>query len=316
MDFETRETPHTVALVAMGSSRNNFESDVMKAGGAKGVADEVWVINKLGCVFNHDVVFRMDDLRTPRECNLRPGTNRDRSKTIHDTQDDWMKNHDKPIITSTAYPEFPTSISYPLENVINTLGYSYFISTPAYAAAFAIHIGVKKLKIYGCDYVYANNIYIAESGRANMEFILALGMTMGMQVEVAPSSTLLETNRHIIDHLYGYPGVIEVIESKQEGKRYEIRHRPDMTKKYHDEVNEAERKQLQALLNKHGDEVKRDLIKNGDITHKDIDDILDASKKTVQEESLKGEPNDKPTKISKGSNKRKSRKSIRAVSAT
>ena len=97
--------PETVALVAMGQSRIDYEADVMKAGSKDGVADETWVINKLGAILQHDIVFRMDDLKEEHSCNLKNGTNRDKTKTIHDTFDEWLRNHDKPIITSTAYEE-------------------------------------------------------------------------------------------------------------------------------------------------------------------------------------------------------------------
>jgi len=249
--MEQKKVPEIVALVAMGSSRMNYAADVMKAGGPKGIVDETWVVNKLGMVFNHDVVFRMDDLRKPRECNLTRGRNRDPNCTIHEMQDDWMKTHDKPIITSTAYPEYPTSVSYPLESVINTIGYSYFLTTPAYAAAFAIHIGIKHLKLYGCDYVYKNNKYMAESGRGNLEFILGIGMMKGMKVEVARSSTLLGTNLDIGEHLYGYENIIEVVESKEENKRYELRVREDLTKKRNEAIEKYERKQMELLKRKY-----------------------------------------------------------------
>ena len=238
-------------MVAMGSSRMNFVSQSMKAGGPKGIADEVWVINKLGTVFNHDVVFRMDDLRRPRDCNLSQGNNKDPDKTIHDTQTEWMRTHDKPIITSTAYPEFPTSVSYPLEAVVNTIGYSYFLTTPAYAAAYAIHIGVKHLKIYGCDYVYRNNVYRGEAGRGNLEFILAIGMTMGVKVEVAPSSTLLGTNLDISEHFYGYENIIEVLESKKDGKDYELKVREDLTIKHNERIEAEEKRFLKELTKKY-----------------------------------------------------------------
>lgn len=252
--MEIKNTPETVALIAMGSSRMNYISEAMKAGGPKGIADETWVINKLASVYNHDIVFRMDDLRKPRRCNLTKGTNKNPNNTIHQTQDDWMKTHDKPIITSTAYPDYPTSVAYPLEGVINTIGYSYFLTTPAYAAAFAVHIGVKCLKLYGCDYVYKNNKYLSEAGRGNLEFILAIGMMKGMKVEVAPMSTLLGTNLDIGQHLYGYEDIIEVIESKEENKRYELRVRHDMTQKRKDDMEKYEKNQLKLLKEKYESE--------------------------------------------------------------
>lgn len=252
MEIEKKKgVPEVVALIAMGTSRMNYIAQAMKAGGPLGIADETWVVNKLGSVYQHDLVFRMDDLRKPRKCNLQKGTNKENGRFINDTQEDWMKIHDKPIITSTAYPEYPTSVSYPLEGVINTIGYSYFITTPAYAAAFAIHIGVKHLKIYGCDYTYNHSQAVAEAGRGNLEFILGIGITKGMKVEVASSSTLLGTNLGINEQLYGYEEIIEVVESDEEGKDYAIKPRPDMTKELNDKWEAEEKKCLTQLKQKY-----------------------------------------------------------------
>jgi len=261
----------TVALVAMGQSRTDYEADVMRAGSQQGVADETWVINKLGPIMYHDRLFRMDDLRETHDCNKKNGTNRDKTKTVHDTFDEWLRNHDKPIITSTAYDEYPTSEEYPLEGIVNTIGYSYFLTTPAYAAAYAIHTGVTHLKVYGCDYTYKHNIHLAESGRANLEFILAIGLSKGVQISIAPSSTLLGTNRELFGNFYSYKKVIEVVPSDKKDKNYELRERPELTEKYLKEKHKKEKQQLQQLLLKHGKDVVRDLIKNGEITHEDID---------------------------------------------
>jgi len=248
---KVKNVPEVVALIAMGTSRMNYIAQAMKAGGPLGIADETWVINKLASVYYHDLCFRMDDLRKPRNCNLRRGTNRDPNKMIEDTQLAWMKTHDKPIITSTAYPEFPTSVSYPLEGVINTIGYSYFITTPAYAAAFAIHIGVKHLKVYGCDYTYLHTQAMAEAGRGNLEFILGIGMMKGMKVTIAQSSTLLGTNLPMNEQLYGYKNITEVIESDEEGKTYAIKDRPDLTEELEGKWEAEERRYLKELKQKY-----------------------------------------------------------------
>ena len=325
MEWNPKAVPEVVALIAMGRSRMNYIGSVMRMGHRNGVADEVWVINKLASVYQHDLVFRMDDMREPRKVNQRVCGDKD-NKTAHERMDEWMRNHDKPIVTSTVYPEFPTAVAYPLEAVINTLGYSYIRTTPAYAAAFAIHIGVKHLKLYGCDYTYPEKEYraLAESGRANLEFILAIGMMKGMKVEVAKSSTLLDTCVPMEGYFYGYPGqVIEVVESKEEGKRYALKPRPDIDKKVHNQREQMEKAQLQALLTKYEPEVVRDLIKTKSITPemigqyfndhpedlgKELKDfakkpLLDAPLGAVQDESLKGDSNhDDPSKIPKGSN--------------
>ena len=245
-----RPTPETVALVAMGASRSDFISEAMKAGGTTGIADEVWVINKLGDVLKHDLCFRMDDMMKPRRTNLVVRNDKD-GITVHERQTEWMKNHDKPIVTTTAYPEFPTSITYPIEGVVNTIGYSYFLTTPAYAAAFAIHIGVQHLKLYGCDYVYLDNAYQSEAGRGNIEFILGVGMMKGMKVTVAKNSTLLAANLPIDRQFYGYEHIIEVMESDEPGQTYKLVHRHDLTKKREEENKKRELEILKELKVKH-----------------------------------------------------------------
>jgi len=288
MEWEQRKVPEVVALVAMGNSRMNYVSQVMKTGCPKGVADETWVINKLGSIYKHDILFRMDDLRKPRKINQRVICDKDKV-TVHDRQDEWMRNHDRPIITSTAYPEYPTSVTYPLEAVINTIGYSYFLTTPAYAAAFAIHIGVKHLKLYGCDFVYTDNKYVSEMGKGNMEFILAIGMMKGVKIEVAKSSTLLGMNLEFGQHLYAYEDIVETVKSEQEGKTYDVKVRKDLTEKRDKRRALIEKAQLQELLDKYEDEVVRDLIKGGYITHETINSLLDAPKQASQDEKRKGE---------------------------
>lgn len=323
MEWNPKKVPEVVALVAMGSTRMNYVGAVMKAGDVKGVADETWVINKLGCVYKHDLLFRMDDLRIPRKINQRVLADKD-NIDVHTRQTEWMKNHEKPIITTTAYPEFPTSVAYPLEDVINTIGYSYFLTTPAYAAAFALHIGVKHLKLYGCDFTYPQPEYkaISENGKGNMEFILGICMMHGMKVEVAKNSTLLGTNLDISEHLYGYEDPIEVVASKQEDKKYEIRVRKDLAEKAKEKREKFEKAQLQELIMKYEPDVVRDLIRTKSITaemieqhfrehpedlNKELKDFLpEAPERASQDEKPKGDiKNVKSTKIHKGRNKRK-----------
>lgn len=267
-----KEVPKVVSLVALGNSKKAFFTESMIIGCSKGVADEVWVINKMGVLIQHDMLFRMDDMRTSYPCNNKcyEGGNADGSKSIHNTYDEFLKNHDKPIVTSTAYPEYPTAIEYPLEAVINTIGYSYFRTTPAYAAAFAIHIGVQQLRIYGCDFVYPNR-YAAEAGRANMEFILGIGMTMGMEVWVPPSTTLLDSNAPTKEKMYGYHDPIEVKPDPEDKDRWKIYSRPDLGKKDREEIKKKEKEELQKLINKYGTEVKHDFIEGNVITKDDID---------------------------------------------
>ena len=291
---EKKEVPKVVSLVALGNSKLAFFAESMIIGCSKGVADEVWVINKMGVLIKHDMLFRMDDMRTSYPCNSKryEGGNADGNKSIHDTYDEFLKNHDKPIVTSKAYPEYPTAIDYPLEAVINTIGYSYFRTTPAYAAAFAIHIGVKQLRIYGCDFVYPNR-YAAEAGRANMEFILGIGMTMGMEVWTPPTTTLLDSKAPTMEKMYGYRDPIEVMPDPEDKNRWKVYPRPDLGEKDRIEIAKKERVELQKLMTKYKEEVKHDLIEGKGITKDDIDQH--EINKQVQQKLL-----DAPDRDSKG----------------
>jgi len=273
MEFLKRETPKVVSLVALGASKIDFLNETMTTGNKRGVADEVWAINKLGVILDHDMLFRMDDLRSSYDCNNKTytGGSIKEGTTIHDTYDAFLRSHNKPIITSRAYPEYPMSLEYPLEAVINTIGYSYFRTTPAYAAAFAIHIGVKQLRIYGCDYVYPTDKYRAESGRANLEFVLGIGMTMGMEVFVSPKSTLLDSNVSVVEKMYGYLNPMDVTPDPEDPKKWKVTPRPEVGKKFREEKIVKEKGQLQELMLRYKKDVVRDLIAGKWITKEDLE---------------------------------------------
>lgn len=118
-----------------------------------------------------------------------------------------------PIMTAVAYPEkFPQTVAYPLKDVIERFpqGRSegshrvYFAETICYAAAWAIHIGVKSMAFGGCDY---GTIRPAE--RAGLEYWIGRAEEAGIPVHVFPGSQLLQggridgKNRHI-PGVYGY----------------------------------------------------------------------------------------------------------------
>ena len=283
-----KKVPEVVSIVGLGASKNAFLVEAMTTGNPRGTADEVWAINKLGAVIAHDMLWRMDDLKVKFDCNDKEysGGNTVPGTTIHDTWDTFLRNHNKPIVTSKAYPEYPTSIEYPLEKVINTIGYSYFRTTPAYAAAFAIHIGVKQLRIYGCDYVYPGSAYRAESGRANLEFILGIGMTMGMEVWVPPTTTLLDSCTPTIEKMYGYRDPIEVKPNPENPSLWQVNFLPEVGEKERKQKVLIEKDRLQALMTKYRDDVKADLIDGKWITKEDID----------EREALVAEPVEKKTK--------------------
>jgi hypothetical protein len=89
---------------------------------------------------------------------------------------------------------------------MNSLGrVAYFNSTAAYAVAFAVHLGVKKLFVFGCDFTW-KNFEQAEQGRACVEFYLGMGRARGMVIGL-PNTSLMDGTATNKGRLYGYDGV-------------------------------------------------------------------------------------------------------------
>lgn len=145
--------------------------------------DKVWAINHMGKVLKGvDMIFAMDDLRREKE------------------RYNEMLEGDIPIMTSRAYPEF-NSLEYPLDAVVEDLGWVYFTNTVIYAIAYAIHKGYKRIGLYGCDFHDPTNVK-SEDARANAEFFLGIAHERGVKLEVAEGSTTM--NMHKPQALYGY----------------------------------------------------------------------------------------------------------------
>ena len=186
--------PYTVAIVAMGPSHAEYVSECANKSGRWQVADETWCINAMAGVLQHDRAIIMDDLpyfaKAARELN----------PPLKGYQD-WLSRHAGPIYAQRAYEEFPGAVPYPLEEVLNACGYAYFNSTVAYAVGLAIAMQVKHLKMYGCDFT-AGQHADGQTGRACVEYWLAIACSKGMKVTIASTSTLCDqkTGRQ----LYGW----------------------------------------------------------------------------------------------------------------
>ena len=146
--------PDSVAIVALGPSAQSFAKREMSNTGVNKPYDEVWTLNRGFRGFQHDKLFVMDDLRWIEEHRNRNYAN-------------FLKEHDRPIITSTAYGEYPTSCPYPLRECIEFHDDDIFaVNTVAYMVAYALYIGVKQIQLYGADFVYKNGTVVEEGGMA------------------------------------------------------------------------------------------------------------------------------------------------------
>jgi SAM-dependent methyltransferase len=192
--------PEHVTILALGPSLEKYVDIVKRLGGKHAYCDEVWGINAVGGVVMCDRVFHMDDVRIQEiRARARPKSNIARML-------EWIKVHPGPIITSRAHPDYPGLVEFPLRDVLHTFQHAYFNSTPSYAVAYAIWLGVKKISLYGLDFTYANS-HDAEKGRACVEFWLGIAAARGINFAIPKDSTLLDAINTQAERLYGYDTV-------------------------------------------------------------------------------------------------------------
>lgn len=192
--------PGHVVIIGLGPSAEQYMDLCKRLGGRKRFADEVWAINALGDVLACDRVFHMDDVRVQMSrAEAAPSSNI--AEMVK-----WLKTSPVPVVTSRAHPDFPALVEFPLEDVINNLGFAYFNGTAAYAVAYAIHRGAKKISLFGCDYTYANS-HQAEKGRACLEFWLGFAAARGVELGFADRTSLMDTIEDAPEgelNVYGY----------------------------------------------------------------------------------------------------------------
>lgn len=191
-----------VAIVAMGRTLDQYIDATKMAGGRSALYDQVWAVNDLAGVIDCDAVFHMDDFRVQQE---RADRGNKRIEGLLNT----LKKCSKPIFTSVPQSEYPTSVEYPLEFVINETGvrdWPYFNHTVPYAVAYAVAHKYQEIHLFGMDYDYAGGKR-SEKGRACTEWWCGFAEGRGQKVRVAKGSTLKDTNMPTALRLYGHDGV-------------------------------------------------------------------------------------------------------------
>ena len=182
----------TIAIVGLGNSW--FDYNLAKSHGTH--FDEVWAINSVASVIFHDRVFMMDP-----------------ASRFYDTENagkqtsgmlDVLKNGNKPIYTCQLDKRCKNLVEYPINDILKAFNCHYLNNTVSYAIAFALCNKVAQINMYGIDFSYKGNLHFAESGRACVEYWLAKGSDLGINIGVAGSSGLLDTNVPDNEKLYGY----------------------------------------------------------------------------------------------------------------
>jgi hypothetical protein len=184
-----------IAIVAMGPSSAEYLDLAKKAGGRSAFADKVFAINAMGGVIDCDMVFHMDDIRIQEiRAEARPQSNI--ANMVK-----WIAKSKTPVMTSIADPEYPALVEFPLQDVLNSLGYGYFNNTAAYAVAYAIHIGATKISLFGMDYTY-ENAHHSEKGRGCVEYWIGQANARGVEICLPHSTSLMDSCEGQV--FYGY----------------------------------------------------------------------------------------------------------------
>jgi hypothetical protein len=193
-------TPEHVAILGLGPSLDQYTNITKRLGGRRKFCDETWGINALGDIIACDRVFHMDDVRI-QEIRARAAPESNIAGMLQ-----WMRTAPGPIYTSRKHEGYPGLVDFPLEEVINSTGYAYMNNTAAYAIALAVHLGVKKLSLFGVDFTYPN-AHDAEKGRACCEFWLGIAAARGIKLAMPRESSLMDALAPFAERLYGYDTV-------------------------------------------------------------------------------------------------------------
>ena len=190
------DVPRSVAIVAMGGSRDRYLHDTLPRGSRRAAYDETWAINAAGDVLQCDRVFHMDDVRVQQR-------RADAGNATVAELLGWLKTCPVPVYTSRSHPDFPALEEFPLDWLLRHVPRAYFNSTPAYPLALAIAAGVEEIGLYGMDYTYPN-AHKAERGRACVEYWVGWGEAKGVRFRANPYTTLLDSDLPDQARLYGY----------------------------------------------------------------------------------------------------------------
>lgn len=208
--------PAHVAIVGLGPSCATFFELTRRLGGVSAYCDEVWGLNAMGDVLNCHRIFHMDDLKI-QEARALAKPDGNIAAMVR-----WLKSNPGPIYTSIVREGYPGCVAFPLEDVLNrgldgNGGAPYLNSTGAYAVAYAIHIGVKRISLFGLDYTLPN-AHRAEKGRACVEFWLGIAASRGIEITVPEQTSLLDACEDPRDRLYGYDCVDVHLVNQEDGR--------------------------------------------------------------------------------------------------
>tara|TARA_R110002126_G_scaffold5373_3_gene28364 strand:- start:2405 stop:3118 length:714 start_codon:yes stop_codon:yes gene_type:complete len=182
----------SVAIVALGKSCSEFLMAKIRSESF----NEVWAINSISSAIFHDKVFMMDPPSRFLDGKFA-------GKQTNAMKERLITKLEIPIFSCVLDDRCPDVVEYPLQDVLQKTKYAYLNNTVAYAIAYAVAYEATELHLYGIDFSH-KNVHFAESGRACCEFWLAIAISKGIKINIANSSSLLDTNVPDDEKLYGY----------------------------------------------------------------------------------------------------------------
>ena len=140
--FQVIRPIRKLTILAMGRSINEWISQTY----LNPDFGEIWTINNGGLMFRHDVLW---DMHTDEY--LAALSELDRSRVS--VRRALLQSHDRPIVMPKADIGIPTSVTFPLKDIIDLTQSSWFNNGTAYMLAAALCCKVDRLHLYGVDFV-------------------------------------------------------------------------------------------------------------------------------------------------------------------
>lgn len=159
---------------------------------------------------------------------------------IEGQQEEWLsKPHPFPIYMLEAYPNVPSAVAYPLEDVIGSVGRDYFTSTVAYAIAlYAAQADVAEIGLWGIDLAHDSEY---TDQRPCAEWHLALAEARGIKITTHEKSALMKQRQR-----YGYEAPDPLVADLRKGLEMQ---REALVKTLNAEQTELERLRAQIATN-------------------------------------------------------------------
>jgi hypothetical protein len=108
----------------------------------------------------------------------------------------WLQNLTIPLYNQEIFPDFPTSVKYPLEEILARFHRKYFTNTVSWMLALAIYEGYEDISIFGVDMATGSEY---SDQRPSCEYFIGYAEGLGINVYLPDQSDLLKT-----PFLYGF----------------------------------------------------------------------------------------------------------------